>query len=209
MLSADFTNLGKDIQMVNSVADIIHLDIMDGLFVPNISYGTPVVEAIAKNAHIPVEAHLMIVEPQKVFKLYKELGVSSISVHYEACTHLDRVIAELKELGLKAGVAINPHTSEHLLSDIINVADYILIMSVNPGFGGQKFIPYTIEKIKRTKQLIESINPQCEIEVDGGVTLDNISLIASSGADSVVAGSSVFGAPNPVEAIRFLQNAGR
>ena len=115
----------------------------------------------------------------------------------------------MKELGLKAGVAINPHTSEHLLSDIINVADYILIMSVNPGFGGQKFIPYTIEKIKRTKQLIESINPQCEIEVDGGVTLDNISLIASSGADSVVAGSSVFGAPNPVEAIRFLQNAGR
>ena len=205
MLSADFLNLAADIKMVNECADIIHLDIMDGVFVPNISYGTPVIKAIAKLAKLPLEAHLMIVEPQKFFKTYKELGVGSISVHYEACTHLDRVINQIKELGMKAGVAINPHTDEKLLSKIIKVVDYVLIMSVNPGFGGQSYIPYSTDKIAKTKALINEINPKCLIEVDGGVTLENIEEVADAGADIVVAGNTVFGSKNPNQTIKKLQ----
>lgn len=205
VLSADFLNLADDIKMMNANADIIHLDIMDGVFVPNISYGTPVIKAIAKMAQLPLEAHLMIVEPQKFFKTYKELGVSSISVHYEACTHLDRVINQIKELGMKAGVAINPHTDETLLSKIIKVVDYVLVMSVNPGFGGQSYIPYSTDKIAKTKALINEINPQCLIEVDGGVTLENIEKIADAGADVVVAGNTVFGSDDPAGTIKKLQ----
>lgn len=205
MLSADFANLAKDIDLVNANADIIHLDIMDGVFVPNISYGTPVIKTICKNAKIPVEAHLMIVEPQKFFETYRKLGVGSISVHYEACTHLDRTVNKIKELGMKAGVAINPHTSASLLEDIVRICDYILVMSVNPGFGGQSYIPYSTEKIAGVKKIIERNNPKCLIEVDGGVTTENIEEIANAGADVVVAGSAVFGAEDPAQAIRKLQ----
>ncbi len=205
ILSANFGNLERDVKMINSCADIIHLDIMDGVFVPNISYGTPVIQAITKYATIPVEAHLMIVEPQKFFKDYKKFGLDSISVHYEACTHLDRTINQIKELGMKAGVAINPHTNESLLTDIIKVADYILVMSVNPGFGGQSYIPYITQKISRLKSLINSNNPSCLIEVDGGVCLDNINEIVNAGADIVVAGSSVFNSEEPQKTIKQLQ----
>lgn len=205
MLAADFANLAKDIELVNANADIIHLDIMDGVFVPNISYGTPLVETICKRARIPVEAHLMTVEPQKFFELYKSLGVSSISVHYEACNHLDRTVNKIKELGMTAGVAINPHTSVRLLEDVVKIADYILIMSVNPGYGGQKYIPYCTGKISELKKIINTNNPQCQIEVDGGVGKSNIEEIADAGADIVVAGSAVFSAENPADAIRKLQ----
>ena len=205
MLAADFANLAKDIELVNAYADIIHLDIMDGVFVPNISYGTPLVETICKRATIPVEAHLMIVEPQKFFELYKDMGVDSISVHYEACNHLDRTVKRIKELGMKAGVAINPHTSVNLLEDVVRFSDYILIMSVNPGYGGQKYIPYCTEKIAGLKKIIERKNPDCLIEVDGGVTTENIEEIADAGADVVVAGSAVFGAKDPAQAIKILQ----
>lgn len=205
MLSADFANLGKDIDMVNQNGDIFHLDIMDGVFVPNISYGTPVIKAITARATIPVEAHLMIVEPQKFIKDYKEMGVAAISVHYEACTHLDRVVNQIKELGMKAGVAINPHTSVNLLEDIVKVSDFILVMSVNPGFGGQKFIPYTTQKIRDLKKIIQDNNPNCLIEVDGGVGLSNIVELSRAGADIVVAGNAVFSSRNPAETIKKLQ----
>ncbi len=205
MLSANFANLAKDIEVVNANADIFHLDIMDGVFVPNISYGTPLIKTICSNAKIPVEAHLMIVEPQKFFEEYNKLGVGSICVHYEACTHLDRTINRIKELGMKAGVAINPHTSVKLLENIIRISDYILIMSVNPGFGGQKYIPYSTEKISELKKLIEFNNPNCLIEVDGGVGLNNIEEIAMAGADIVVAGNAVFSSANPAETIKKLQ----
>lgn len=205
MLSADFANLGQDIEMVNQNGDIFHLDIMDGVFVPNISYGTPVIKAITARATIPVEAHLMIVEPQKFLKDYRDMGVGSISVHYEACTHLDRVVNQIKELGMKAGVAINPHTSVNLLEDIVKVSDYILVMSVNPGFGGQKFIPYTTQKIRDLKKIIQDNNPNCLIEVDGGVGLSNIVELSRAGADVVVAGNAVFSSKNPAETIKKLQ----
>ena len=205
MLSADFAHLSKDIDLVNANADIIHLDIMDGVFVPNISYGTPVIKAICKGATIPVEAHLMIVEPQKFFEDYKKMGVGSISVHYEACTHLDRTVNKIKELGMKSGVAINPHTNVNLLEDIVRICDYILVMSVNPGFGGQSYIPYSTEKIAELKKIIEKNNPECLIEVDGGVTTSNIEEIANAGADVVVAGSAVFSAEDPAKAIKLLQ----
>ena len=205
MLAADFAFLAKDIELVNAYADIIHLDIMDGVFVPNISYGTPLVETICKRATIPVEAHLMIVEPQKFFELYRNLGVGSISVHYEACNHLDRTVKRIKELGMKAGVAINPHTNVNLLEDIVRISDYILIMSVNPGYGGQRYIPYCTQKIAELKKIIEKNNPDCLIEVDGGVTTGNIEEIANAGADVVVAGSAVFSAEDPAKAIKLLQ----
>ncbi len=205
MLSANFANLAKDIEIVNANADIFHLDIMDGVFVPNISYGTPLIKTICANAKIPVEAHLMIVEPQKFFEEYHSLGISSICVHYEACTHLDRTINRIKELGMKAGVAINPHTSVKLLENIVRISDYILIMSVNPGFGGQKYIPYSTEKISELRKLIELNNPKCLIEVDGGIGLNNIEEVATAGADIVVAGNAVFSSANPAETIKKLQ----
>ena len=205
MLSADFANLAKDIELVNQYADIIHLDIMDGVFVPNISYGTPVIQAVTSRATIPVEAHLMIVEPQKFLKEYRDFGINSISVHYEACVHLDRVVNQIKELGMKAGVAIAPHTSAYNIEHIVTVADYILVMSVNPGYSGQKYIPYTTQKIAQVKSIIEKNNPNCLIEVDGGVGLSNINEIAQAGADVVVAGNAVFGAENPADVIRKLQ----
>lgn len=205
MLSADFGDLNKDIDLVNRCGDIFHLDIMDGVFVPNISYGTPVIKAITKRASKPVEAHLMIVEPQKFFKEYKDFGVGSICVHYEACTHLNRCVAQIKELGMKAGVAINPHTNVILLEDIIDIADYILVMSVNPGFGGQSYIKGSTEKISRLKKLISERHSSCKIEVDGGVNTGNCKEIAGAGADILVAGSAVFSSENPEKTIGILK----
>lgn len=205
MLAADFGNLDKDIDMVNRCGDIIHLDIMDGVFVPNISYGTPVIKAVTAKASIPVEAHLMIVDPSKFLKDYKSFGLDSVSVHYEACPHLDRVVNSIRELGMKAGVAINPATSELLVSDIVRVADYIVLMSVNPGFGGQKYIPYCTEKIARLRRIIDENNPACLIEVDGGVTADNRDEICEAGADILVAGSAVFAQKDPEAAIKALR----
>ncbi len=191
--------------MVNECGDIFHLDIMDGVFVPNISYGTPVIKAITKRAKRPVEAHLMIVEPQKFFKDYQSYGIGSISVHYETCFHLNRTVQQIKELGMKAGVAINPGTSVYLLEDILPSIDYVLLMSVNPGFGGQHYIPESTEKIVRLKKFIQERNPKCLIEVDGGVNLQNVKEIREAGADILVAGSAVFGNANPSMAIQELR----
>ena len=207
MLSANFANLGNDIKMVNeSEADLFHLDIMDGLFVPNISYGFPVIKAISKLAKKPMDAHLMIVDPDRYFDNFKEVGVEYLSVHYEACTHLHRSLQRIKNLGMKAGVALNPHTPVHLLSDIIQDADFVLLMSVNPGFGGQSFIENTISKVETLKDLILQKSPNCLIEVDGGVNQENARQLVKVGANILVAGNTVFSAQNPKEAIKQLKD---
>lgn len=201
ILSADFGNLERDVELVNdSVADWFHLDIMDGLFVPNISYGFPVIKAIAKKAVKPLDAHLMIVEPDRYLATFKENGVEWLSLHYEACTHLHRSIQHIHKLGMKAGVALNPHTSVLLLEDILQELDYVVLMSVNPGFGGQSFIPHSIEKVARLKEMILKRGCSCLIEVDGGVTEENAAEIAEAGADILVAGSAIFKATSPMEA---------
>ncbi len=207
MLSADFGKLDEQVELVNkSDADLFHLDIMDGLFVPNISYGFPIVKAIAKKAKKPLDAHLMIVDPDRYLEEFANIGVNYLSVHWEACNHLHRSLQKIRSLGMKAGVALNPHTPVHLLYEILSEADYILIMSVNPGFGGQKFIENSLLKIKKLKEIIIKNAPSCLIEVDGGVTLENAPQLISAGADILVAGNSVFGAPQPAEIIhRFKQ----
>ncbi len=206
MLSADFGNLDKDVELVNNgIADMFHLDIMDGVFVPNISYGFPVVKAIAKKAGKPLDAHLMIIEPDRYIDNFREAGVEWLSVHYEACTHLHRTIQAIKSKGMKAGVALNPHSSITLIEDIINDADYILIMSVNPGFGGQSFIEHSIDKISRLKEMILKRNAGCLIEVDGGVTTANARLLEAAGADILVAGNAVFGAIDREEAMKRIK----
>ncbi len=202
VLSANFGNLDNDIRMINhSKADWIHLDIMDGVFVPNLSYGFPVVEAIAKTALKPLDAHLMIVDPDKYIKRFSELNVQYLSVHYEACTHLHRSVEMIKSLGMKAGVAINPHTPVRNLYEILPDTDFILVMSVNPGFGGQSFIANTLSKVSKLKQMIVERDLNCLIEVDGGVNLSNAKLLIESGTDILVAGNSVFGTDNPPETI--------
>jgi len=207
MLSANFANLGDDIKMVNeSEADLFHLDIMDGLFVPNISYGFPVIKAISKLAKKPMDAHLMIVDPDRYFDNFKEVGVEYLSVHYEACTHLHRSLQRIKNLGMKAGVALNPHTPVHLLTDIIQDTDFVLLMSVNPGFGGQSFIDNTISKVEALKDLILQKSPNCLIEVDGGVNQENAKQLVKAGANILVAGNTVFSAHNPKEAIKQLKD---
>lgn len=206
MLSADFGNLQRDVEMINnSQADWFHLDIMDGVFVPNISYGFPVVKAMAKYAKKPLDAHLMIVEPDRYITGFKELGVEWLSLHYEASTHLHRSMQNIHNAGMKAGVAINPHTSVLLLEDILCEADYIVVMSVNPGFGGQSFIENALEKVSRLKEMILRKNPKCLIEVDGGVSLHNTKALKEAGADVLVAGSAVFSAPDPVQMISQLK----
>jgi len=206
MLSADFGKLDEQVDLINkSDADLFHLDIMDGLFVPNISYGFPLVKAIAKNAKKPLDAHLMIVDPDRYLEEFAKTGVEYLSVHWEACNHLHRSLQKIRSLGMKAGVALNPHTPIHMLYEILSETDFVLIMSVNPGFGGQKFIENSLLKIKKLKEMIVKIAPSCLIEVDGGVTLENAPLLVKAGADILVAGNSVFGAPGPAEVIRNLK----
>lgn len=198
VLAADFANLQRDIEMVNdSVADWFHVDIMDGVFVPNISFGFPVVEAIRKHAGKPLDVHLMITDPDRYIGAFAKAGASVITVHYEACTHLHRTLAAIKEMGCKAGVALNPHTPVHVLEDIIEDADLVLIMSVNPGFGGQKFIQRTYDKLKALKAMAAGRNDNLLIEVDGGVNISNAGQLISCGANVLVAGNFVFTADDP------------
>jgi ribulose-phosphate 3-epimerase len=210
ILAADFANLQRDVEMLNtSSAAYIHVDIMDGMFVPNISFGLPVCEAIYKHAQKPLDVHLMIEQPDRYLADFKNAGASIITVHYEACTHLHRTIQHIKELGAMAGVAINPHTSVEVLSEILGDVDLILIMSVNPGFGGQNFIENTYKKIARLDQMRKEGNHKFLIEVDGGVNTSNAPLLTSNGADVLVAGSFVFKSSDPVQTIADLKTAGK
>lgn len=205
-LSADFLHLQRDCEMINnSEAEWFHLDVMDGRFVPNISFGLPVIEAIRKATTKICDVHLMIEEPEKYAEAFKKAGADVLSVHIEACRHLHRNIQQIKSLGMKAGVAINPHTSISLLKDIIQDADLICVMSVNPGFGGQSFIPKTLDRIRELKALITANKSHALIEIDGGVTLDNAASIIEAGADVLVAGNTVFKSSDPVATIAALK----
>ena len=208
ILSADFANLQRDIKMINeSKADWLHCDVMDGVFVPNISFGLPVIKAIKKHARKPLDVHLMIVEPDKYLAAFADAGAAIISVHFEACTHLHRTIQALRQLGVFAGVAINPHTPVALLSEVIANIDVVCMMSVNPGFGGQRFIKNTYSKIAELKQLIQQKNSGAKIEIDGGVDLKNIHDLIHAGADILVAGNTVFSSSNPINTIAELKSA--
>ncbi|MBK8808918.1 MAG: ribulose-phosphate 3-epimerase [Bacteroidales bacterium] len=208
ILSADFLNLQKDIEMLNeSQADWFHIDVMDGVFVPNITFGFPIIKQIRKIATKPLDVHLMIVNPERYLKSFMDAGADVLTVHIEACPHLHRTIQEIKDLGMKAGVAVNPHTSIVQLEEILDFADMILLMSVNPGFGGQKFITSTIEKIEKLKAMIVEKNAETIIQLDGGVDIHNAADIVAAGVDCLVAGSAVFSADNPLIAIEQLKKA--
>ncbi|MEO6523587.1 MAG: ribulose-phosphate 3-epimerase [Mucilaginibacter sp.] len=207
ILTADFANLQRDIDMLNqSEGDWIHVDVMDGVFVPNISFGFAVIKAIKKYAQKPLDVHLMIVDPDRYLEEFKSAGADGITVHYEACMHLNRTVNKIKELGCRAGVAINPHTPVAVLDDIIEDLDMVLIMSVNPGFGAQKFIPNTYKKIADLKKLSATRNPDVYIEIDGGVDESNAAKLISTGANVLVAGNAVFSAADPKNAISRLKH---
>lgn len=209
LLSADFANLGRDIEMINnSAADWFHVDVMDGEFVPNISFGMPVIKAINKYAKKPLDVHLMIVKPERYFEAFRDCGANILSIHYEAVAHLHRAVQQIHGLGMKAGVVLNPHTPVTLLEDIIKDIDLVLLMSVNPGFGGQKFIENTYDRIKRMRELIKRSGSNALIEVDGGVDLENAPLLIKAGTDVLVAGNTVFASENPVNTIRLLKESG-
>lgn len=208
LLSADFLHLGQEIEMINnSSAEWIHIDVMDGVFVPNISYGLPVVKAVRKATSKILDVHLMIVQPERYFEAFCKAGADIITFHYEASVHLNRSVAQIRELGMKAGVVLNPHTPVHVLSDILPELDLVLIMSVNPGFGGQKFIENTYQKVRTLKSMILSCGKNILIEVDGGVDLQNSAQLVLAGADVLVAGNTVFTSPNPVQTIARLANS--
>lgn len=209
VLAADFRCLQKDFDMVNrSQADWFHIDVMDGSFVPNISFGMPVMKAMKQMAEKPLDVHLMIVDPDRYLDDFRKVGADILTVHYEACPHLHRTIAHIKETGAKAGVSINPHTNVRLLEDVLEDLDLILVMSVNPGFGGQKFIYQTLPKIRKLKAMLQERNAQALIEVDGGVGLQNAEKLLQAGANVLVAGSAIFKSENPEETIRKLKEIG-
>lgn len=207
VLSCDFANIQRDVEMINnSNADWFHVDVMDGVFVPNISFGFPVISAIKKHAAKPLDVHLMIQNPDQYILEFKKSGADILTVHYEACTHLHRTIQLIKESGMKAGVALNPHTPVHVLEGIIEDIDMVLIMSVNPGFGGQKFISSATDKVSKVKEMINNSGSKAIIEVDGGVNTETAVNLLKAGADVLVAGSFVFNSPNPVQTIADLKS---
>lgn len=210
VLAADFANLQRDVTMVNkSQADWFHIDIMDGVFVPNISFGMPVLKAIGTHAEKPLDVHLMIVDPDRYIKSFADLGAAVLTVHYEACTHLHRSLQAIKQHGMKAGVALNPHTPVELLQDVLGDFDLVCLMSVNPGFGGQKFIEQTYDKVRRLANMREQSQSDFLIEIDGGVTSDNAAALKEAGADVLVAGSFVFRSKDPTQTIASLKDLTR
>ena len=205
LLSADFGNLQRDIEMLNaSQCQWLHVDVMDGIFVPNISFGQPVIKHIKKHSCKPLDVHLMIMDPSRYIDDFREAGADILTVHYEACTHLDRTLHAIRDAGMRPAVALNPHTPVSLLEDIVQVCDMVLLMSVNPGFGGQKFIENTYNKLRQLKELCKYKNPECLIEIDGGVNLHNAPRLFHEGADVLVAGNAVFKSDNPTETIAQL-----
>lgn len=210
ILSADFLNLGRDIEMINqSEADWFHLDVMDGRFVPNISYGMPIIAQMKKVATKTFDVHLMIEDPERYLEEFKKAGADYLTVHYETGYHLHRTLTSIKAMGMKAGLSINPHTPVEMVQDIIGEIDLLLIMSINPGFGGQKFLPLTYNKIRKAKEMIVKAGTNTLIEIDGGVTLENAADIVAAGTDVLVAGNTVFSAPDPAAMIKKLKQVGK